>query len=194
MGRIKSAVEIALERTESVKVDKAKIEEYELTQEGKRMASAFLANPSEYDIQAKLKAMPAEKARVARKALVEVLLANVSLPSYKEQIAQLDALEKAFAQLSKDRNVGILFGELKKIFSQYFEDLAQLEGELRKQFAPRLRQKEEEMARRYGQAVRIDPMQDPEFVKVFNQNLGRLKGHYEGAADQAREELARIAG
>ena len=46
MGRIKSALEIALERTESVKTDKASIGHFEAKQQGKRLANAFLEDPS----------------------------------------------------------------------------------------------------------------------------------------------------
>jgi hypothetical protein len=55
------------------------------------------------------------------------------------------------------------------------------------QYAPKLRQKEEELARRTGRPVTLDPFQDPEFVAFYNQNMSVLKERYQAAIDQVRE-------
>jgi len=59
---------------------------------------------------------------------------------------------------------------------------------LRQQYEPKLRQKEEELSRRMGREVRLDPLQDPEFVNFYNQNLNALKANYEAVVEQAREQ------
>ena len=45
MGKIKSALELALERTESIKGDRSSIDQFEAKQRGKKLANAFLENP-----------------------------------------------------------------------------------------------------------------------------------------------------
>ncbi|MCL2270275.1 MAG: hypothetical protein FWC24_02920, partial [Treponema sp.] len=62
----------------------------------------------------------------------------------------------------------------------------------RQQYAPKLRQKEEEISRRMGREVRLDPFQDPEFVAFYNQNLNALKANYQAIVDQVRNEALGI--
>ncbi|MCK7514805.1 MAG: hypothetical protein MZV70_69585 [Desulfobacterales bacterium] len=42
--------------------------------------------------------------------------------------------------------------------------------------------------------MRLDPLSDPEFLKVYQQNVGRLKSQYQSALDQAKEDLAAMLG
>ena len=90
---------------------------------------------------------------------------------------------KQFGEISK---------QLVKIMNQYLEEAAMFEETMRRQYAPKLRQKEEELSRRMGRNVKIDPFQDPEFVAFFNQNINALKANYQAAVDTVREEALRL--
>ena len=63
---------------------------------------------------------------------------------------------------------------------------------IHQQYAPKLRQKEEEVSRRLGREVRIDPFQDPEFLAFYNQHMGAVRGKYEPVVEQARAESKRM--
>ena len=78
------------------------------------------------------------------------------------------------------------------ILSQYLDEADQYEEAIKRQYAPKLQQKEEEISRRIGRHVKLDPFQDPEFVAFFNQNMNALKANYEGAIVQIREEAIRL--
>jgi uncharacterized protein YggL (DUF469 family) len=74
------------------------------------------------------------------------------------------------------------------MLQQYLSELDQYDQAIRRQFAPKLRQKEEELSRRLGRAVKLDPFQDPEFVAFYNQNMNTLKDRYQSVIDQVREQ------
>ena len=69
MGQIKSALEIALERTESVKGDKASINHFEAKQRGKKLANEFLvsggAQGKEVNLGEALKKPPKKKRKIS---------------------------------------------------------------------------------------------------------------------------------
>jgi hypothetical protein len=71
---------------------------------------------------------------------------------------------------------------------QYLNEAGQYEEAIRRQYAPKLQQKEEELSRRLGQRIALDPFQDPEFVAFYNQNMGILKGNYEAVAEEVKEQ------
>ena len=193
MGRIKSALEIALERTESVKTDKASIGQFEAKQEGKRLANAFLADPSK-NLENELKKQPKDQQDSMKQGIFEVLTSQIRLPTSAEDMPRIEAVGKGLGLLIKDGQFGAMFKQLVQVLSGYLDESAQFDKALRQQYAPKLRQKEEELSRRMGREVRLDPLQDPEFIAFYNQNLNALKANYQTAVDQVREEAQRLWG
>ena len=191
MGRIKSALEIALERTEAVKTDRASVGLFEARQDGKRIANAYLAEASG-SLEAELKKQPAERQAGLRQGIFEVLAPQITLPAGRDDLARIEAAGRGLATLISGGRFAAMLKQFAQIMSQYLEEAAQLEEAVHRQYAPKLRQKSEELSRRLGQEVRIDPLQDPEFVVFYNQNMNALKANYQAPADQVREEAMRL--
>ena len=197
MGRIKSALEIALERTESVQIDKTSVGLFEAKQEGKRLANAFLADPSkslEDELKKRIKeqTVPKGTENSLKQGIFDVLSPQITLPLSAEDMPRIEAVGKGLRVLISDGRFAAMYKQLLQLLSRYLEETAQFEQAIRQQYAPKLRQKEEELSRRMGREVRIDPFQDPEFVAFYNQNINALKANYQAAVDQVREEAARI--
>ena len=191
MGRIKSALEIALERTESVKTDKASIGLFEAKQQGKRLANAFLADTSK-SLEDELKKQPKDQLESMKQGIFEVLAPQIALPAAADDMQRIEAVGKGMRVLINDSRFAAMFKQLIQVLTRYLEESAQYEKIMRQQYAPKLRQKEEELSRRIGREVHIDPFQDPEFVAMYSQNLNALKANYQAAVDQVREEANRI--
>jgi len=191
MGRIKSALEIALERTETIKTDKASIGMFEAKQEGKRIANAFLADPSQ-SLEAELKKRPKDQHPSLKQGIFDVLAPQISLPASEADLARVEAVGKGLNLLIKNAQFAAMFKQLEQLLERYLGEVAHIEQAIRQQYAPKLRQKEDELSRRLGQEVRIDPFQDPEFVMFYNQNVSALKANYQVPLDQVREEATRL--
>jgi len=191
MGRIKSALEIALERTESVKTDKTSINIFEAKQQGKRLANAFLADPSK-NPEDELKQYPQDQWESIKQGMFEVLTPQITLPAAADDLPRIEAVGKGLQLLIKSGRFAAMYKQLIQVLSQYLGEAAQFEQAIRQQYAPKLRQKEEELSRRLGREVRLDPFQDPEFAAFFNQNLNALKANYQAAVDQVRDEAQKI--
>lgn len=200
MALIKSALEIALERTKDMKADPLALKAFELKQEGQRLAGEFLSDPAAIDLEARIKALAKEDRGILRQAVFGVLAARIQLPLTKAGMppGTLETLAKGFSALASspfpDKRVGGLLKQIEDFLARYLEDASNLDAALRKQFAPKLQRKEQELAARTGQAVRLDPLLDPEFLKVYQQNVGHLKSQYQSALDQAKEDLSAMLG
>jgi hypothetical protein len=190
MGRIKSALEIALERTESVKSDKASIDQFEARQKGKRAANEFLENPGK-NLDAELKKTPKEQQAGFKQGLFDVFISQISLPTSKEDEKRIEAVGRGLHAIIPDSRFSVFYKQLTQLLSRYLDEVARYEEAIRRQYEPKLRQKEEELAKRFGRHVQIDPLQDPEFLSFYNQHMNALKSNYQGAVDQAREETRR---
>jgi hypothetical protein len=191
MGRIKSALEIALERTEAVKTDKASIGHFEAKQQGKRLANTFLADPSK-NLEDELKQYPQDQLESLKQGIFEVLAPQITLPAAKDDLPRIETVGKGLQLLIKDGRFATMYKQLIQVLAQYLGEVSHFEQAIRQQYAPKLRQKEEELSRRMGREVRLDPFQDPEFAAFFNQNLNALKANYQAAVDQVRSEAQRM--
>jgi hypothetical protein len=188
MGRIKSALEIALERTESVRGDKSSVDQFEARRRGKRLANEFLEDPKGVSLGDVVKKSPKDQQRALKQGIFDVLSAQITLPSAPEDEKRIEAVGKGLEIIINNSRFNALFRQLVQVLAQYREEAAQYEEAIKRQYAPKLRQKEEELSRRLGRQVQLDPFQDPEFVAFYNQNLNALKGNYEAAIAQVREQ------
>ena len=192
MSEIKSALELALERTADVKSDRTKIEAHEAKQQGMKLAGQLMENPKT-DVKAELGKLPGDKRAAAREGFVSVLMSQLALPTQETDLERLRAAAHGFDAVARDRRmVESVMGQVEQLLQQYLDQKNQLVETLRQQFEPRIRQQEEEIARQTGQRVKLDPSANPEFAKALSQNLQRLQSQYNQVIDQAREQLQEL--
>lgn len=209
MAMIKSALEIALERSKDIKIDEAALEANALRVEGKKAAGRYLDDPESGGLADKLSQYAKEKRASVRQGMFEVLASQIQLPTNDASAARLDVLAAGFSALasntgagllggvgvaSTDKRVQVLFQQLAGFFKQYMDDMKNVEQAIRKQWGPKIREKERQMAARMGQDVRIDPMSDPEFAAFYKQNVSAARAQYQAALDKAKDDLAAMLG
>lgn len=194
MGKIKSAWEIALERTEDIHADPQKIRHDSLFKEGRQLAGSFLTDiditPEE--TEKRLSTYDKDQLAIIREGMATTLLFNLTLPqdeSYKDNIQKLRVLGKIIDPQSDE-----LLEQLDGFFGQYLETQEHLVERMKQQFQPMLEQKQAQMRKQYGQDFVLRPEQDPEFIKLLQQNLKQLSTQYQQALDDAKGQLRELFG
>lgn len=189
MAEIKSALELALEKTKDVQGDRKTLEAHEHRQIGKRMLSKLQEN-SDFDPKSELKQYSGEHQQWVKEGLFEVLESQLSLPESEMELERVKKLKTGFAALIKDKkSLDYLFEQVEQLFSQYLQNRQQLIEQLRQRFQERVQQREQELSKQFGHSVKVDPSQDPEFSKTLQQNLSQLQSRYAPVIDQVREQL-----
>jgi hypothetical protein len=192
MGRIKSALEIAMERTENVKGDKTTIGLFDAKQRGKRLANQYLAG----EIPALEKEFKAAGSKEERQALkegcFEVFVTQITLPGLPEDLKRLEAVGNGLSSVIEKPRFSELYRQFLGVTSQYLQEASRYEEAIKQQYAPKLRQKEDELARRFGRHIKLDPFQDPEFVAFYNQNINALKANYEAFIEEVRQQAREL--
>jgi hypothetical protein len=192
MGVIKSALEIAMENSKGIEANKELVETNRLRDEGKKLVSKLLDDPS-FDLKAALKAYDAAQLKVVREGLIQSLLANLVLPidelSLKDSKRIGDAVS---ATVTDTRKVGMIFTQLEGFFKEYVGERKRLAEAVERQYAPKMKKKEEEMSRQMGRPVKINPAADPEFQSMVRQYLSQLDAKYGEVLDGAKKEITAI--
>ena len=191
MGKIKSALEIALEKTNNVKSDKKSINQYEAKQNGKKFAFEYLEK-GEANIADFIKHTPAENRDSLKQGMFEALISQICLPTTETDVKRVENAGKGLVSLVNNNKITAMYKQLLQFLAQYQQEAAQFEEAIKRQYTPKLRQKEEELSKRLGRQVRIDPFQDPEFSAFYTQNMNSLKTNYQSIIEQFREEAKKM--
>ena len=192
MGVIKSALEIALERTKGVEADKEALEASRFVTEGKKAVSRFLAEEG-FDLKQAIAGSGGKQAAWVREGVFQALSANLKLPFDEMALLGTKKAGKGFQALVSDaKKLGRLLTQMEQFLEDYLGERRRLVEAVEKKYAPILRQKEEEMGRQMGQRVRIDPAMDPQFQKLLRDNLAMLEERYAEVLEQVRQELRKL--
>ena len=189
MGEIKSALELALERTADVKSDRSRVDAYEARQAGMKLAGRFLSDP-QVDVKRALKDA-GDQRKATSEGFFQVMLSHLALPTQETDLQRLAQVQAGLEQVIPNTNtVTVIMEQVAQLLQQFLDTRNQFTEKLRQQFEPRLREKEQQIAQQTGRRVKLDPASDPEFAKVLNQNLQRLQQQYSQVVEQAREQLS----
>jgi hypothetical protein len=192
MAPIKSAWEIALENTKDIEGSKETLAASAARDEGRRLAAKSLDDPS-FNLKEALKAVDRERGTLVREGLIQSLLANLVLPIDELALRANKQVGTAVAATVTDtRKVTAIFGQLENFFREYLEERTRMLEALERQYAPKLKKKEEEMSRQLGQRVRINPAQDPEFQTMLRTYLSQLDTKYDEVLTNAKEEIRQL--
>lgn len=194
MGKIKSAWEIALERTEDIQADPNKIRHDNLIKEGRQLAGGFLTDTDKTieEVQQKLASYDDDKKAVVKQGMAMTVLFNLSLPTddnFKDSVDKLTQLVGII-----DAQAVPLMDQVSGFFDQYLQTEDHLVERMKQQFQPMLEQKQAKLRQQYGPDFVLRPEQDPEFVKLLQQNLSQLSAQYQQVLDQAKDQLREIFG
>lgn len=193
MAEIKSALELALERTADIRSDKKSLEDHDLMQAGQRLASLYLdpvENTDMVDLEKTLKERPDRERKKLKEGIFSVLLSNLYLPDMEIDTERFEKLQHGMEfMLGNKKQVDHIFKQLNQFFTQYLANKEQLRKTLEERYQPKLQQKAQAMAERFGQRVDLTPDADPEFIEYLKQNVTELDRQYTEALNEMKEQL-----
>ena len=198
MTEIKSALEIALERTQGIEADKETLKNNQLKEDGKKLASAFLSTASDVDesqATAKMKALSGAELKPFREGFAGVMLANLTLPSTDTFAENLKTLEAGLRVVIKEKKqLSYIFQQVRQFFEQYLQTRDQVEAGVKEQYEPKLREKERLLEQQMGAKVHLTHEQDQEFLALLSKNFVHLDEQYNEALQQVKDQLKQMLG
>lgn len=194
MGEIKSAIDIAMEKTAHIEGDAASSASRDLKNRGKRAAGLYLESGDEASLQKELIEGSKAGGLAFLEGVVTILLSQVKLPSSESDLPRIERIGTALELALPGKGMTQLFAQVAKILAQYIEERAQVRTSLEQQYTPKLRAKQQELARRYGQNVPLDLNQDPEFLAAYSKTLRMVDQKYASLVEEIRSRVRDAAG
>lgn len=191
MSKIRSAWEIALEKTENIEVDRDKLRKEENMRKARSLAGSFLNGDEQMTVSDLEKQYAAIEDRNAAKEGIKLsLMQNITLSTEEDVTNRYEKLLSLASLVSKgNEDVTALMNQIVSFLRQYPQHRKQLVEQLKQHFAPMLEQKAAQLKEKYGQDVPLSAENDPEFIKIAQQNLDQLAKQYENTLRDAKEKL-----
>lgn len=191
MSKIRSAWEIALEKTENIEVDRDKLRKEENMRKARSLAGSFLNGDEQMTVSDLEKQYAAIEDRSAAKEGIKLsLMQNITLSTEEDVTNRYEKLLSLASLVSKgNEDVTALMNQIVSFLRQYPQHRKQLVEQLKQHFAPMLEQKAAQLKEKYGQDVPLSAENDPEFLKIAQQNLDQLAKQYEDTLRDAKEKL-----
>lgn len=194
MGEIKSALELALEKTADIKSDKEGAELREWSNKGKKAAGEFMDTGDASALAESIAKAKGNANKAASEGAITNLIAALRLPHAEADIDRVHKIGAGLDALLPGSGMTELFGQVATLFGQYLADRERTEKGLEQQFMPRLKAKQQELAKRYGQNVPLDPRQDAEYMNALSRALRGLEQQYDGVIAEVRSRVREAAG
>jgi len=198
MGEIKSALELALERTNNVQSDKKLIEKNKAIDEGKKSAFEYMEknNGKETSFEKLIKESSKEKQQWLREGMFKVLISNLKLPEDESSFKKINKIRDGFSAIVEDKKeVIFLFSQIEQVFKQYLQNKNSIIENLNNNFEQKLREKEEALSKQLGTKVTLKPENDPEYKDYLRKMTNQLNQQYREVLVKIRNEIEkRVSG
>ncbi|MDN5347974.1 MAG: hypothetical protein PWP65_1538 [Clostridia bacterium] len=189
MDKIKTALEIALERANAIKVDSEKLLELDYVPQGKVLGARFLSN-NNFNLEEELRKFGPEARPYVLRGLEDTFLSNLSLPRDEVSMQANRRCMEGLKLIKKNKAaLKQVFQEIETLFQYYARALEQTYVNLKEDFAARLLQAQRALGRQLGMRVNIDVERQPEFQEEWSRLRGQLSAQYENILEEKRRYI-----
>jgi hypothetical protein len=189
LAEIKSALELALEKAEQY--GRASQEEMAAAQyqdQGRQLAVLYLKE--EGNLAVDLKNMPPSAQPAAKLAIKEVFLRNIGLPRENAvDPRQGRALDGLILVADNPKAMARLQTEFEQLLQQFIQVRSNALQQLKGRFAAGAGQLQRNMEAQYGQKVRVDVENLPQFQEEWRRFLGQLHDQIEPMLAGLKEKM-----
>ena len=192
MALLKSAWEIALEKTESITADPEKNRIDTLRTEGRKLAGAYLTSddPEDTTFDKTYRASKEDDRIHLRQGIASTILMNIALPQSEEYASRFEKILHMATVIDEKESSSLhLLEQINQFFSQYLTTKDKLVERVKQQFQQVFDQKQEMLTQKYGKGVEMAMERDPEFIQLLQKHYSQLTNQYQSVLDQARDQL-----
>lgn len=185
MGRIKTALELAMEKMESIQVDEEKIRRQAMMDEARSIAGSYISDDHMTDdnLELRLSKFKGAALNLVSRTINEIILQNITLPSaieFKTRNARLSGL---FSVVNDGNQAAIkLLGQIMDVESQYWESMTGLLDNLKEQYKDALAQSS------------MAPEQNKDFMNLYQQNITQINKQFGSLLSNAKSKLSVMVG
>ena len=178
-GILKTALEIAMERSRRTNVPEAELEGQEYYEKGKELAGKYLKS-GKFDMSGEFEKFKGEKKKKAMEGFEFVLLYNLAPPASASSLKDLrKVLEGLVLSKKNKKEAAAVCGELEQVFSEYLEQRGNIMNQLKKKYQSKMDQARKATEKQAGMRLKMDVERLPEFQKDWSGIMREMNAEFD---------------
>jgi len=193
VAEIKSALELALEKAEQYgRATKEDLLQDKYKEQGRQWAVNYLKE-EELDLEKELAALSSEAQPLARVAMKEVFLRNITLPKEEAIDARLNkAMEGIMVVATNKKAMGRLKQEVDQLLQQFLMARNSALQQLKNSFMQTLGNYTRALEAQLKSKVRLDVENLPEFQQEWRKFEGNLLDQFEPVLEDRKQQMLNL--
>jgi hypothetical protein len=176
-NRIKTALEIAMERAQRIKISPEGLEKQRYIEEGKKLASKYLKS-NDFDLESILNTYKGKAKNWVKEGAQFIFRMKLTLPRTKQIKMENERAMKGMVILQEDKKKAKnLSHKIEMLFNSYERERKLLYERVKAEFEAGIEEAKEALE---GLGLRVEVENQPQFQKKWSQILGELELKYQG--------------
>ncbi|MDY4888129.1 MAG: hypothetical protein SO135_00065 [Sphaerochaetaceae bacterium] len=185
MGRIKTALEIALEKMEEIHIDEEKIQNENMKSDARSIAGTYLENDrmQEDELEKRLSKYSGASLNLVTNTINSIIIQNLVMPSGIEYKTRNNRVAELF-KIINDGNTKAteLVNQIMGLEDQYWEAMSGLLDKLKDQYKDALAQSD------------VPPEQNKDFLNMYQANVKQMNKQFGSVLEKAKSQLKTMLG
>ncbi|MBC8318470.1 MAG: hypothetical protein H8E41_11235 [Desulfobulbaceae bacterium] len=190
MAEIRSTMDMVLERAARMEAEAANTHNNDETlQAGMKTAASYMRD-EDVDLVKDLNSYQDKDKACVLKGLIQIFLRNIMLPREDDDQAGANRAMQGLVELGQGSgDLLSIFSDMKSILDRYSEHKKQLKQQLEEQFSQQMNMMEQDLAKKTGVSMKLEPSQHPKFAEEWLKLRGQLNEQYGQALDQYKQHI-----
>ena len=188
MGKIKTALEIAMEKANKIEVNKEEIKKIEFEKKAGILTNKLLEG-EEVNLKQEFENLSKEEKKFIIETIEKTLLNGLVLsPNFNE--LQYNKIINALKKIKeKPGQIDAIKNDVKSLLQTYSDQLKQYYEQLKQQFSTQLDALKKQLGAQLGAEADIDPSSHPEFQKYWNEIKTNIDEQFKSHIEQIKQMI-----
>jgi len=188
MGKIKTALEIAMEKANKIEVNKEEIKKIEFEKKAGILTNKLLEG-EEVNFKQEFENLSKEEKKFIIETIEKTLLNGLVLsPNFNE--LQYNKIINALKKIKeKPGQIDAIKNDVKSLLQTYSDQLKQYYEQLKQQFSTQLDALKKQLGAQLGAEADIDPSSHPEFQKYWNEIKTNIDEQFKSHIEQIKQMI-----
>jgi hypothetical protein len=192
--KIKTALEIALEKASKISIPEEELERDKCIEEGKLIAARYLQRKiKKTNLKEEVEKFEKSFQVYVKEGIQSIFLLNITLPDNESTKREIRYILEGIVMLKQDVQSALqVCSEIEELLTEYSRIKNEAYKTLKHKFSLQLRETQKMLEEQTGLKIKIDVERQPEFQKLWSETIAQINEEFEQQLRELKAQLKDI--
>jgi hypothetical protein len=192
--KIKTALEIALEKASKISIPEEELERDKCIEEGKLIAARYLQRKiKKTNLKEEVEKFEKSFQVYVKEGIQSIFLLNITLPDNEGAKKEIRYILEGMVMLKQNVQPALqVCSEIEELLTEYLRVKSESYRALKHRFSLQLRETQKMLEEQTGLKIKIDVERQPEFQKLWSETIAQINEEFEQQLRELKAQLKDI--